>query len=72
MLRQEGYPVQEGIEPNPGGETKVDVNNAYVKVKREGEKSTSVRVRIGTFETQEHKAKAERILNGIAKELGVK
>ena len=72
VMRSEGYPVQEGLEPDADGDQKVEIDNAYAKVKREGEKSTAVRIRIGTFETEEHKSKAERILNGIAKELGVK
>jgi len=38
---------------------------------RHGETSTAVRVRIGTFESENHKAKAERLLAKVAQELGV-
>lgn len=71
VMRTEGYPVQEGVAPDAAGTTDIELNDVHVAVVRHGEKSTAVRVRIGTFESEDHKAKAERLLAKVARELGV-
>ncbi|MGH7162374.1 MAG: DUF3568 family protein [Planctomycetota bacterium] len=68
-MREQGYPVSEGAKCGPTG-GKVEVSDATVHVEKHAEDFTRVRVRIGTFETDEHKRRARLLLEDIAKRLG--
>lgn len=63
-LRRLGYPVKGGMEPT-GTEEKIEVSNVTVRVERHTEGFTRVRVRVGTFETDEHQRRARLILEEI-------
>ena len=68
-LKEMGYPVTQDAEAarQAGG---IDVDDADVKVESLNDDYTRVTVRIGTFETDAHKRKASRLLNGVAERLG--
>jgi hypothetical protein len=65
-MRKLGYPVQEGM-PHGVTEGEVKINDAHVRVTRESGGYTRVHVRIGTFETEEHRRRSALLLEEIAK-----
>jgi len=65
-MRKLGYPVQEGM-PHGITEGAVKVNDAEVRVTRESGGYTRIHVRIGTFETEDHRRRATLLLEEIAK-----
>ncbi|MGQ0613464.1 MAG: DUF3568 family protein [Planctomycetaceae bacterium] len=70
-MRAEGFPVPEGLEPG-AKEGEISSGDARVRVIARDEKVTGVLVRIGTFDTEEHRIKSRRILDGVAQRLGVR
>ena len=64
-LGEMGYPVQQGTKPGPT-EGKVEINNVVARVEKLGDERTQVRVRFGTFDTEDHRRKARLLLEGIA------
>ncbi len=70
-MRAEGFPVPEGLAPGTK-EGEIAAGDARVRVISRDEKVTSVLVRIGTFDTEEHRIKSRRILDGVAQRLGVR
>jgi hypothetical protein len=67
-MRKLGYPVQEGM-PHSTTEGEVKINDAHVRVTRESGGHTRVHVRIGTFETDDHRRRAALLLEEIAKSI---
>ena len=67
-MRELGYPVQEGA-PRGSAEGEIDINDAWVRVQKHGPGVTRVRVKIGTFDTYDHRVRAELLLDTIAKQL---
>ena len=68
-LKEMGYPVSTDVKPGPT-EGKVEINDVWLRAEKLAEDSTRVRVRFGTFETSDHKRKAELLLKGVATRLG--
>ncbi len=64
-MRELGYPVQEGAAHGPT-EGLVEINDAKVSVTREAGDYTRVKVRIGTFSTDDHRRRAALILDRIS------
>jgi len=64
-LGEMGYPVQQGTKPGRT-EGKVEINDVVVRVEKLADERTQVRVRVGTFETEDHRRKARLLLQGIA------
>jgi hypothetical protein len=65
-LRDEGYAVSDSM-PHGASEGHVEIGEAKVWVERQPGDFTRVRVRVGTFTTDDHRRQAALILNGIAK-----
>lgn len=63
-LAEQGYPVSGDPQHGPT-EGKIEAGDARVAVERHAGDFTRVRVRIGTFETEDHKRKARLLLEGI-------
>jgi len=68
-LCEMGYPVAEGVAASQTGGT-ITVRDADVAVTKVDDGCTRVRVRFGTFESDEHRAQARRLLEGIAVRVG--
>ena len=68
-LKDMGYSVSQDVEEarRAGG---VSSGEADVKVDRVNDEYTRVTVRFGSFETDDRKRRAERLLNGVASRLG--
>jgi hypothetical protein len=64
-MRELGYPVQEGI-PHGPTEGKIVVNDATVHVTTESGGFTRIRVRIGTFLSDDNRRRATLLLEKIA------
>ena len=64
-LGEMGYPVQQGTRPGPT-EGKVEINDLVARVEKLDDARTQVRVRFGTFDTEDHRRKARLLLQGIA------
>jgi hypothetical protein len=69
--------LQENGLPAPANAThgttsgEVSVNGTWVRVETHAQGFTRVRVRVGTFETDEHRRRGDLILAGIGRSLGV-
>ncbi len=63
-----GYDVSKDAQHGPT-EGVIERDDAWVKVEQHAGGMTRVRVRVGTFETDDHKRRARLILEGIAKRL---
>jgi hypothetical protein len=68
-MREAGYPVGEGVAHSPEGGY-VAVNDATVRVEYAGPTSTRVRLRLGTFDTANHRRRSDAILDSIGARLG--
>jgi hypothetical protein len=64
-MREHGYPISESA-PLGTTEGKIDIDDAKVSVQREAGEYTRVKVRIGTFSTDEHRRRAALILESVA------
>jgi len=64
-LGEMGYPVQQGTKPGPN-EGKVEISDVVVRVEKLADERTQVRVRFGTFDTEDHRRKGRLLLQGIA------
>ena len=68
-MKENGYPFGYQLRPN-AKEGHLEVDNVKITVeRREDEGRTRVRVRVGTFDTQAHRERAESILQGVARRL---
>jgi hypothetical protein len=63
-MREAGYPVAEGVPPGPAGGC-LEINDAKVTVESVGPATSRVRVRLGTFDTANHRRRADAILDSI-------
>ncbi len=69
-LRDVGYPVDASVPfERQGGEFEIQDVKVQVKAGKPG--MTRVWVRVGTFDNEKNRTKAQRILDAIAKRLGV-
>lgn len=67
-LESQGYGFQDpGHAPTEG---EIEVDDTRVRVERQPGGITRVRVRVGTFDTEENKRRAELILEDVAAQLG--
>ena len=66
--REQGYPVSSDPAHGPS-EGEFEAGDAKVIVERHPEDFTRVRVRIGTFESEDNKRRATLILEGVARRL---
>jgi len=69
QLGEMGYPIAEGVTASETGGA-ITVRDADVSVTKVDEECTRVRVRFGTFESDEHRAQARQLLEGIAVRVG--
>ncbi|MDJ0975044.1 MAG: DUF3568 family protein [Planctomycetota bacterium] len=69
-MRDLAYPVDPSVPYGENGGT-LRVNDVHVRVQRAQNERTRVRLRIGTFDTPEHRVRAKSILDGIARRLGL-
>ncbi len=67
-LEELGYVVPRGTEPEPT-EGRIETDDVLVKVERHPGNVTRVRVRVGTFDTADHRRRAGLILEEISSEL---
>jgi len=67
-LQANGYPVSEEIDRGTT-EAKIEVDDVVVRVEKHAGDFTRVRVRVGTFRTDDHKRKAKLILEDVARQL---
>lgn len=68
-MRTNGYPVPDDIERG-ATESKIEVSDVVARVEKHPGAFTRVRVRVGTFRTDDHKRKAKLILEQVARTLG--
>ena len=68
-LQEHGYPVSDAVQPGPNS-GKLDVNDALVHVETLPGDFTRVRVRIGTFSTDDHQRRASLILQSVGDRVG--
>jgi len=68
-LQENGYPVSDAVQPGTN-QGMLDVNDAVVHVETLPGDMTRVRVRIGTFSTDEHKRRASLILESVGDRVG--
>ena len=68
-MRDAGYPVAPDARP-AGNVGRLALNDAVVDVWQVSESETNVRVKIGTFTTDAHRAMSDRIHDGIAARVG--
>jgi hypothetical protein len=68
-MRGMGYPIAEGTAPGPT-EGRIAIEDVTVEVMKYGEALTRVEVRIGTFDSEDHRRRATILLDGIGKRLG--
>lgn len=68
-MKEFGYDVDASRRPNPT-EGRIDADDTVVRVERIPGDLTQVRVRVGTFRTDDNKRKAKLMLEGIKKRLG--
>ena len=68
-LRDQGYPVDPSLAEGKKG-CALEVNDVKVWLVKVTPKTTQVRIRVGTFDTNAHREKARRILDGVAGHLG--
>ena len=68
-MQENGYPVSDAVQPGTN-QGKLDVNDAVVHVETLPGDMTRVRVRIGTFSTDEHKRRASLILESVGDRVG--
>ena len=64
-LAEMGYTAEQGTKPGPT-EGKIEVSDVVVRVEKLADDRTRVRVRFGTFDTEDHRRKARLLLQGIA------
>ena len=64
-LRENGYPLPHDPLHGPN-EGQIEAGDAKVVVERHAEDFTRVRVRIGTFESEDHRRRAALVLDGVA------
>ena len=69
-MRDLSYPVDPSVPYGQNGGT-LRVNDVHVRVQRTKDERTRVRLRIGTFDTPEHRVRAKSILDGVARRLGL-
>jgi hypothetical protein len=67
-LREQGYPVDPTLTRTGAGS--FDIEDAKVAVQPTKNGRTRVTVRVGTFDTQAHRDRARRILDGVQARLG--
>jgi hypothetical protein len=68
-MQENGYPVSNAVQPGTN-DGMLDVNDAVVHVETLPGDMTRVRVRIGTFSTDEHKRRASLILESVGNRVG--
>ena len=68
-LREAGHPVAPAAAPNPN-QASVSIDDVTLTVTATSPDVTHVVVRIGTFDTAAHRARARRILDAISRRLG--
>ena len=68
-LRESGYPVQEGVR-HAASRGHVQINDLEAWVEPHTDTWTTVRIRVGTFDSTEHRRQATRVLDAIASRLG--
>lgn len=70
-MQQNGYPVSDAVQPGVN-EGMLDVNDAVVHVERipGTDDFTRVRVRIGTFSSDDNKRRASLILQAVGERVG--
>jgi hypothetical protein len=68
-MREMGYPVSPGAPHGPTSGV-IDIGDAHVSVAKHSESRTRVHVRIGTFDTDDHRRRANLLLSGIGRRLG--
>jgi len=64
-LEEMGYTAEQGTKPGPT-EGKIEISDVVVRVEKLADERTQVRVRFGTFDTEDHRRKARLLLQGIA------
>lgn len=68
-LRDVGYPVDASMTYG-ADKDEFEIEDVKVQVKSDGVKSTRVWVRVGTFDNEGNREKAQRILDAISKRIG--
>ena len=68
-LQENGYPVSDAVQPGTTSGM-LDVNDAVVHVETLQGDFTRVRVRIGTFSTDDHQRRASLILQSVGNRVG--
>jgi hypothetical protein len=68
-LRGMGYPIADGTAPGPT-EGRIAIEDVVVEVMKFSDSVTRVEVRFGTFDSGDHRRRADLLLDGIAKRLG--
>ena len=68
-LREHGYPVQEGVRHKAAG-GHVAINDLEAWVDAHTDTWSTVRLRVGTFASDDHRIRATQILDAIATRLG--
>lgn len=68
-LREQGHPVAPAAAPDPN-RASVTIDDVTLTATASSPDVTHVTVRIGTFDTAAHRARARRILDAISRRLG--
>jgi hypothetical protein len=68
-MQEHGYPVSDAVQPG-ASEGRLDVNDAVVHVESLPGDFTRVRVRIGTFSSDDHQRRASLILRSVGDRVG--
>lgn len=68
-MRDLAYPVDPTVKYGQNGGVLV-LNDVKVKVQERSPSGSMVAVRVGTFNTEEHRIRAKNILDGISRRLG--
>ena len=68
-LRGMGYAVPEGIAPGPT-EGRIAIDDIRVDVAKYSDTRSRVEVRVGTFDSEDHRRRATILLDGVGKRVG--